>query len=175
MDKVVDEFLSVMKSMDLDELKETTKVLDERLEGMITYKKEIDDLENKIIKRDRERFKSLRKYESKVKELADVKDKIKRLKEELVKLENKKESLKEETIKYGKISDKASREFLNAKKELKERRKLGVESTIKIKRPHKKITFDDLENKKITINGATSICKINNKFRERENNNSRRR
>ena len=104
MDKVVDEFLSVMKSMDLDELKETTKVLDERLESMITYKKEIDALENEIIKRDRERFKSLRKYESKVKELADVKDKIKRLKEELVKLENKKESLKEETINYGKIS-----------------------------------------------------------------------
>ena len=174
MDKVVDEFLSVMKSMDLDELKETTKVLDERLESMIAYKRDIEKLENEVIKKDRERFKTLREYESTVKELTEVKHKIKKLKEEIIKLENKKEKLKEKTINCRKMSDKASREFLKTKKELKERRKIGVKSTVKIKRPHKKMTIADLDNKKITINGATSITKINNIFTKKENNNSRR-
>ena len=171
MDKTVDKFLKAIGSMDTDELQNITKILN----NTITYQKDIETLEDKVVKKDRERFKALRQYESKVKELSDIDDRIKKLQEELVKQKTKKAKIKEEIINYRKISDKASREFLNTKKELKERRKLGVSrSTVKTKKSHKKITISDFENSQITINGATSITKINNIFKKKENTTSKR-
>ncbi len=172
MDKVVDEFVNFMKSMDLNELKMTTKVLDERLDNILTYKKDIEVLENKVLEKDKERFKSLRKYETNIRELYDVESKIKSLKEEIRRLEIKKEKLKKESLKSKQMSDKSSREFLDVKKELKERRKQGINgsNTIKINKTHKRITLNDLENNKIVINGATSIGKINNTLIENKKN-----
>ena len=176
MDNVVDEFLDLMKTVSSSELKEMSKVLDERLESIITYKKDIETLENKVLEKDRERFKALRKYESSIKELYDIDKKIKELKEEIQKLESKKEKIKINSTKYRQKSDKSAREFLKTKNELKERRKLGVnsKSTIKVKKKKEKIDINSLYNKKITINGATSIGKIDRFLINKESNNSKK-
>ncbi len=164
MDKIVDEFLSIMKSMNKEELEETTKILNERLEKMISYKNDVETLEEKVLQKDKERYKALRKYEQTRRELCDIDTELKSIKEKEKRLETKRAKLKNDLLKYKQISDDTAKEFLSVKNKLKERRKIGINcpSTIKIRKKQEKITINSLEGKKIKINGATSITKINN-------------
>ena len=77
MDKVVEDFLKTMPSMNFHELKEATKVLNNRLENIVAYEKNLESLEKELLKKDELRFKTLREYETNKRKLYDAEKELK--------------------------------------------------------------------------------------------------
>ena len=153
MEDKVEKLIKTVQTMSSQELLDTTKILNKRLDNINKYREDIEVLEEELIEKDKEKYKALRNLERKTNELYDIERELRSLRQKIDKLEHKKENLSNSLGHARKNFEEAMDNFKKAKKKLSDTREKGISgvSTLRLSNINNSVILEEYDNYNLKI------------------------